>query len=100
MAVEPSYDLLLMTLQRVEGKVDDALKRLGSTWNDEDGHLKGTGLAGDFARLEKRVDARFQRDDSLYLSWRSRVLGATAATVLFGGGIWWLIKVRIAELLQ
>ncbi len=85
-------DLLYLTLQRVESKVDDALTRIGKCWNDEDGRLKGTGLAGDFARLEKRVDERFRRDDNMLLSWRSRAAGAMAASALFAGGLWWAIR--------
>lgn len=93
-----SHDIsvVLMTVQRLQTQVENVVKCLGEEKEDERGQTFGTGLVGKHMRLESRVDKRFRSFDD----WRNYAMGASAASVLLIAAVWWIIKVRVAELLQ
>jgi hypothetical protein len=89
-------DMMAMTMQRIETKLDELVKTVGSTGFDEHGAMIGVGIAGDLARLKGRVDRRF----GIYDGVTKYAAGATAATLLAVTVIWWLIQNRVDEVLR
>lgn len=89
-------DLQAMTLQRVEGKVDDVRKCLGDEGEDERGHAIGTGVRGRLMRLETRVDKRFDTFDD----WRNYAVGALAAGSLLIAALWWIVQDKVGQVLK
>lgn len=64
---------------------------VGSTDHDERGELIGTGIAGNLARLRKKVDDRFRLQDG----WIKYGSGALAGISLSAIVIWWLIHDKL-----
>ncbi len=89
-------DLAHLVGQRIEGKVDGLVKTIGSQDEDERGERVGTGVIGRLMRLETTVARRF----SLYDGWAKLVIGFTAAAVIAGPIIWWLVSGRLSPILQ
>lgn len=85
-----------LAMARIEEKLDDLVRVVGYSTLDERGALIGSGVAGDLARLQHRVDGRFSRDDG-----RMRYLaGALGAASLFGAILWWLMRTRLEAIFQ
>jgi hypothetical protein len=100
---ENDQTVYMMALQRVEKaladlktELGDVKETLGWTGFDEHGALIGVGIAGNVARLEQRVNRRF----AIYDGVTKYAAGATAATILVGGVLWWVIKSRMEAIFQ
>ena len=89
-------DLAHLVGQRIELKVDGLVRVIGTEGEDERGGRVGTGAIGRLMRLEARVAQRFD----LYDGWTKLVLGFTAAAMIAGPIIWWLISQRVGSFLQ
>jgi hypothetical protein len=89
-------DLLATTVQRVEKKLDELLKSVGSENEDEHGDRVGTGVVGRLMRLEHDVNTRFR----LYDGWSKMAAGFGAAAVIFGSVIGWLVLDKLSHLLR
>jgi len=83
-------------VERMEKKVDSALRAIGSEGRDDYGKPIGTGVVGRLMRLETRVDGRF----STYDGWVKYARGAALAAVLSGTALWWLIGDRLGGLFK
>lgn len=85
-----------LTMIRIEEKLDDLVRSVGHSGLDERGRLIGSGVAGDLARLQQRVENRFSRDDG-----RMRYLaGAFAAASVFCAALWWIVRTRLEVIFQ
>ncbi len=89
-------DLLTEVSQRIEKKLDEALKALGGEREDERGELVGTGIVGRLMRLEHNVAKRF----GLYDGWVKLGMGFTAAVLVLGPVIWWLTSDKLSIVLK
>ncbi len=89
-------DLMAGVVQRVESKLDDLLKIMGTEREDERGEKVGTGVVGRLMRVEASVAKRFSRYDG----WVKLVVGFTAAVAIFGPVLWWLTSERLTILLK
>jgi hypothetical protein len=85
--------VLSVALQRVETVLAQVQKTLGETGFDEHGALIGTGIAGNLARLEQRVNRRF----AIYDGVTRYAAGATATAAVMGALLWFVIKNKIEE---
>ncbi len=80
-----------MTLQRVEGKLDMALKLIGFEEEDERGEKIGKGILGRLIRLEAKVEKKFAVYDGL-IKWGAGLVAGLTAT---GASVWLLAKERL-----
>lgn len=80
-------DTSALTMQRIEGKLDDLKPIVGWSNTDRHGEPIGEGIAGDLMRLKLRVDKRF----GLYDGWAKWAAGALAAATLIGVIAWRVI---------
>jgi hypothetical protein len=84
------------TLKAVQEEIAAIKETLGWTGQDEHGGLIGTGIAGNLARLEKRVDRRF----AIYDGVTRYAAGATATAVVMGAVLWFVIKHKLEAFFQ
>lgn len=89
-------DMLTEVVQRVEKKLDDLLKSVGSESEDHRGEKIGTGVVGKVMRLEAAVAKRFGQYDG----WVKIVVGFTACAAMLLPALWWLTGGRISGLLR
>jgi len=89
-------DMLTEVAQRVEKKLDDALRAIGKEGEDERGEKVGTGIVGRLMRLETSVGKRF----ALYDGWVKVVIGFTAAAAILLPAIWWLVSGHLEKVLK
>ncbi len=91
-----AVDMLRLTLQRVETKVDTLTLSVGTEAEDERGNPFGTGIRGRLMRMEAKVSKRFR----LYDDWRAYATGALAASVLLATALWWLVQDKVGHVLK
>lgn len=91
-----AVDMQRLTLQRVEGKVDDVRKCLGDEGEDEKGQKVGTGVRGRLMRLEQRVTKRFDTYDD----WRNYAVGGLAAGSILIAALWWIVQDKVGHVLK
>lgn len=89
-------NMLTEVSQRIEKKLDEALKALGGEGEDERGERVGTGIVGRLMRLEGNVAKRF----GLYDGWVKLAIGFTASAVFLGPVIWWLVADKLSIVLK
>ena len=89
-------DLMAGVVQRVESKLDDLLKIMGTEHEDERGEKVGTGVVGRLMRVEASVAKRFIQYDG----WVKLVVGFTAAVAIFGPVLWWLTSDKLSIVLK
>lgn len=99
--IRNDINVLFMATQRTAEKMDAGFaalnvevskvkKTVGETSTDSSGKLRGTGIAGDVARMKKKFDLL----DGLV----KFCMGFAVATSVFAPVIWWLIHNRISFL--
>ena len=85
-----------LVMQRIEKKLDDALKAIGGESEDEYGKPIGTGVVGRLMRLELRFDVyRKVLDRGGWL-----VVGGAAVLAISGPLVWWLVEGRLTPILR
>lgn len=84
----------------LKGELTAIKEAVGRTWHDEHGSLLGVGVSGSLARLEKRVNDRFDRDDKFLLSWKARITGAAAMIGLTYSILAWALGDKLKELVK
>lgn len=89
-------DMSHLVGQRVEKKLDDLIKAVGSESEDDRGVRIGTGVVGRLMRLETNVGKRF----ALYDGWTKLVIGFSACAAVLVPVVWWLVSDKLSIVLK